>query len=157
MFKFYLFGFMIPYIISLTVSVDRTLILGLCFTLCLFTQIFFFMFELVQLKEQRLAYFTDFYNVIDTSQFAIFFILFIWKMSTNFQSDTIPEIFMQGVLLYQCFYKCFYFIRIYDSMAFILTLLVNIIYEALPFAGFILCILFGFVKIYSLFKMGYEG
>jgi hypothetical protein len=48
------------------------------------------MFELVQLKEQRLAYFTDFWNIIDTSQVAIFFILFIWKMSTNFQSDTVP-------------------------------------------------------------------
>jgi hypothetical protein len=155
MFKFYLFGFMIPFIISL--CKPSLLILNITYTMCLFTQIFFIMFELVQFKEQGLSYFTDLYNLVDTSQFAIFVLLYITKMLTQFDSDSIMEILMQGVLLYQCFYKVFYFIRIYDSMAFILTLLVNICYEAIPFALFILGLLLGFVKIYSLFHVGYDG
>jgi hypothetical protein len=68
--------------------------------MCLFTQIFFFMFELVQLKEQRLAYFTDVYNLVDTSQFAIFVLLYITKMLTQFSSDSLTEILMQAILLY---------------------------------------------------------
>ena len=90
MFKFYLFGFMIPFIISLTVDKESKFILFMSYTLCLFTQIFFFMFELVQMKEQRLDYFNDFYNIVDTVQFGMFFILFIWKMSTSFNTDTVP-------------------------------------------------------------------
>jgi len=77
-------------------------------------------------------------------------------MVSQFNNDTVIEIFMQGILLYQCFYKVFYFIRIYDSMAFILTLLVNICHEAIPFALFIVGILLGFVKIYALFHVGYD-
>jgi hypothetical protein len=41
-------------------------------------------------------------------------------------------------------------------MAFILTLLVNICYEAIPFGLFILGVLLGFVKIYALFHVGYD-
>lgn len=114
------------------------------------------MFELVQLKEQRWAYFTDMWNIIDTSQFAIFILLYIIKMISQFRTDSVVEILMQGVLLYQCFYKVFYFIRIYDSMAFVLTLMTNICYEAIPFAGFMMCMLIGFVKFYSLFHVGYD-
>lgn len=45
--------------------------------------------------------------------------------------------------------------RIYDSIAFILTLLTNICYEAYPFILFLMSVLIGFVKINALFHVGY--
>jgi len=70
-----------------------------------------------------LDYFTDFWNLIDTSQFIFFVLLYVIKMLSQFQTDTTMEILLQGVLLYQCFYKVSYFIRIYDSYCFIMIMI----------------------------------
>jgi len=64
-FMFYSCGFLIPFILSM--SIESALWLNLLFTLCLFTQIFFAIFEVLQLKEQRLEYFKDVWNLVDTS------------------------------------------------------------------------------------------
>lgn len=73
-----------------------------------------------------------------------------------FASDTIFEIILQGILLFQCFYKVSYFVRIYDSVAFIMTLLTRIVYESIPFVLFLMAILIGFVKINAIFHVGYD-
>ena len=82
MFIFYSLGFMVPFLISL--SVDNIWVLNICYTLCFFTQIFFIMFEGIQFKEQGRAYFTDFYNIIDSSQFIFFVLLYFYKMVSQF-------------------------------------------------------------------------
>ena len=82
MLLFYVGGFMLPFVIS--ISTDNLVILNVAYTLCFFTQIFFFLFELIQLKEQRLDYFKDFWNLIDTSQFVIFVLLYVIKMLSQF-------------------------------------------------------------------------
>lgn len=82
MLQFYVGGFMLPFVIS--ISTDNLVILNVAYTLCFFTQIFFFLFELIQLKEQRLDYFKDFWNLIDTSQFVIFVLLYVIKMLSQF-------------------------------------------------------------------------
>jgi len=82
MLKFYVGGFMVPFIIS--ISTANIVILNVAYTLCFFTQIFFILFELIQLKEQRLEYFKDFWNLIDTSQFIIFVVLYVIKMLSQF-------------------------------------------------------------------------
>lgn len=82
MLQFYVGGFMLPFLIS--ISTDNLVILNVAYTLCFFTQIFFFLFELIQLKEQRLDYFKDFWNLIDTSQFVIFVLLYVIKMLSQF-------------------------------------------------------------------------
>lgn len=86
MFRFYLLGFLVPFFIS--ISIEGKFLLHVSYTVCLFTQIFFFMFELIQLKEQRWAYFSDVWNIVDTSQFLFFTILYFCKMLTNFENDT---------------------------------------------------------------------
>jgi len=86
MFRFYLLGFLVPFFIS--ISIEGKFFLHVSYTVCLFTQIFFFMFELIQLKEQRWAYFSDVWNIVDTSQFLFFTILYFCKMLTNFENDT---------------------------------------------------------------------
>jgi hypothetical protein len=152
MLGFYLVGFLLPFVVSLSTS--SILLLNVAYTLCLFTQIFFFLFELIQLKEQRLEYFQDFWNLIDTSQFVLFVLLYVIKMLSQFQTDTVLEILIQGVLLYQCFYKVNYFIRIYPSMCFILIMFGAIVSECASIAGFVVVTLFGFVKIYQLLHTG---
>ena len=83
---------MIPFLISL--SVDNLIVLNICYTCCFFTQIFFIMFELIQVKEQGLAYFKDVFNLVDSSQFVFFVLLYISKMITQFQSNSIIELFL---------------------------------------------------------------
>lgn len=75
MFFIYAFGFMIPFLISL--SVDSITVLYICYTLCFFTQLFFISFEFIQIKEQGKEYFMDVYNVVDSSQFIFFVLLYI--------------------------------------------------------------------------------
>ena len=64
------------------------------------------------------------------------------------------EILLQGILLYQCFYKVNYFIRIYDSTCFILTMIASIASECFAYGMFVVISLFGFVKIYQLLHTG---
>jgi hypothetical protein len=152
MLGFYVLGFMLPFVISL--STTNLVLLNVAYTCCFFTQIFFFLFELIQLKEQRLDYFKDFWNLVDTSQFAFFLLLYVIKMLSQFQTDSTMEILLQGVLLYQCFYKLAYFVRIYDAPCFIMTMLTVIASEAFAYVCFVLVSLFGFVKIYQLLHTG---
>lgn len=49
-----------------------------------------------------------------------------------------------------------YFIRIYESIAFILSILTNIVHESIPFVMFLMTILIGFVKINAIFHVGYD-
>lgn len=57
MLKFYLCGFLLPFLVSLSVGIESKLTLSVTYTMCFFTQIFFFIFEIIQFREQRLAYF----------------------------------------------------------------------------------------------------
>lgn len=82
MFIAYSFGFMIPFLISL--SVESITLLNICYTMCFATQLFFIMFELIQVKEQGKEYFMDMFNVIDSSQFIFFVLLYVSKMVTQF-------------------------------------------------------------------------
>ena len=152
MLGFYVLGFMVPFLISL--STANGVLLNVSYTCCFFTQIFFILFELVQLKEQRLAYFTDFWNLVDTSQFVFFLLLYVTKMVSQFGTDSSMEILLQAVLLYQCFYKVAYFIRIYDAYAFIMTMIACIASECKAYVLFVMTSLFGFVKIYGLLHAG---
>jgi len=49
MFKFYLFGFVLPFI--LTMTVEWVLLLNVFYSICLFVQLFFISFEWIQLKQ----------------------------------------------------------------------------------------------------------
>jgi hypothetical protein len=152
MLGFYVLGFMLPFVISL--STTNLVLLNVAYTCCFFTQIFFFLFELIQLKEQRLDYFKDLWNLVDTSQFAFFLLLYVIKMLSQFQTDSNMEILLQGVLLYQCFYKLAYFVRIYDGACFVMTMITAIASETAAYVSFVLVSLFGFVKIYQLLHTG---
>lgn len=152
MFKFYGFGFLIPFMISL--SVQSIIVLNICYTLCFFTQVFFIMFELIQIKEQKLDYFKDVYNIVDSSQFVFFILLYISKMVTQFQSNSIFEIFLESFIIVQAFYKIIYYVRIYDSFLFLITMVTKIFADIIPFVIFVFVALMGFCKIFQVLQMG---
>jgi len=106
------------------------------------------MFELIQVKEQRLDYFKDIYNLVDSSQFVFFILLYVSKMVTQFQSNSIFEVFLEAFIIVQAFYKLIYFVRIYDSFLFLITMVSKIMGEILPFVVFIVVSLLGFCKIF---------
>lgn len=75
---FYMIGFLIPYIITLNSS--NLFFLNIFYILMLFTQIFFMIFEGMQVKEQQWEYIKDPWNIIDSMQFIMFFTLYCIKM-----------------------------------------------------------------------------
>lgn len=137
MFKFYVFGFVIPFI--LTMTIEWVLILNILYSICLFVQLFFISFEWIQLKQQHWMYFTDPFNVNDFSQFALFSYVYFYKMLTQFEGDNLVSMYLQAIILFQCFYKSFYFLRIYDSYMFLLNMtyrLFNVLFHFFLFITF---------------------
>lgn len=110
---FYIIGFLIPYIITL--QTDNVFFLNIFYIIMLFTQIFFMVFEAMQVKEQKWDYFKDIWNLIDLTQFLMFFILYCTKMKNQFQTDSFTEILIQSAVLLQCFGKMMYFVRVFES------------------------------------------
>lgn len=152
MFFAYSFGFMIPFLISL--SVDSITVLNICYTLCFLTQLFFIMFEFIQVKEQGREYFMDIYNVVDSSQFVFFVLLYISKMVTQFQSNSIFELFLESFIILQAFYKIIYFVRIYDSFLYLVQMSGLILRDIIPFVSFLFMALLGFCKIFQVMQAG---
>lgn len=110
---FYVLGFLLPFI--MTLSIEITFFLNILYNLCLFTQIWFMVFEFLQIREQKMAYFFDFWNILDCGQFIFFFTLYCIKMKNQFMTDSFFEILISALLLFQSFYKMIYFLRIFES------------------------------------------
>ena len=140
----YTLGFLLPFM--LTLSIDNAFFLNLLYTLCLFTQFFLLIFEWQQIREQRLGYFKDKWNLIDSSQFFLFMLLYFIKMESQFQNDTMFEIMLQTVLLFHGFYKIFYFIRLWESCCFIVLMSTEIVKETFHFLIFLMILMVAFVK-----------
>jgi len=152
MVKFYTFGFLLPFLLSMSLS--NLFLLNVCYTMCLFVQIFFFMFEIVRMWEIRLAYFCDFWNLVDIAQFIMFCWLYGRKIYTQFDTDSAKENLLQSILLFQSFFKVFYFLRIYEQFHFILMMAQCIFREVSPFLLFVLSIMAAFAKLNQLLHSG---
>jgi len=124
---FYVLGFLVPYIISLSSS--NAFFLNIFYIVMLFTQIFFMIFEAMQVKEQKWEYFQDPWNIIDSSQFLMFFILYCIKMKNQFQSDSLLEILLQSAILLQSFGKMTYFMRVFESFNMTYTIMTLVVKE----------------------------
>lgn len=135
MFKFYVIGFVIPFL--LTMTIEWVLLLNILYSICLFVQLFFISFEWIQLKQQHYEYFKDPFNVNDFSQFILFCIVYIYKMVTQFEGDNLCSMYLQAVIIFQMFYKAFYFLRIYDCYMFILNMSYRLVCMLMHFFVFI--------------------
>lgn len=151
-FSGYLLGFLIPFTMSL--SIESAFFLNLLYTLCLFTQFFLIIFEYQQLKAQKWDYFKDVWNLLDSSQFVLFMLLYFIKMGSQFQTDTLFEIILQLVLLFQTFYKAFYFIRLWENCAFIILMGVEIVKDTAHFLVFMGILMVVFCQQFISMHMG---
>jgi len=152
MFKVYLGGFVIPFLLSM--SVESLPLLFVCYTVCLLTQIFFIVFEGIQLKAQRLEYFKDVYNVIQVSQFVAFVVLYGYKMLSHFERNGVFMVLLQTFVLLQSVSNTFYYLRIYKEYGFLLEMSTRIIHKLIPLAAYIAASLIGFSKVYQVLNMG---
>ena len=151
-FCFYLIGFFAPFLFEL--SIDSIFLKNIAYLSCFFTQIFFFMFELVQVKEQKLDYFKDAFNWVDFTQFAFFVVLYMSKVTSQFQSDTMLDITLQTFIILQAFWKCLYFVRIFDPYLKLVLIAQHIVVDVIPFVVFVSIGLFGFMKVSQIIESG---
>jgi len=128
--------------------------LNIMYTLCLFTQLFFMIFEIIRFKKLGVQYAKDFWNLITMCQFPIFTLIYIKKMISQFESDAILEFFVESAILFLAFYKCFYYLRIYDGFCHIITMIIVVIKEIMPFTFIVVSILFGLAKIFQTLHVG---
>lgn len=111
-------------------------------------------FEFAQLKEQRLAYFKDVWNLLDSSQFAFYTLLFIIKISSQFTSDTLPEQLLQSLLLIQSFNKILYYLRMWEGPNYIITIMTLVLGEVIPFLLIVLVAMVCLSKMYITMHLG---
>lgn len=149
---FYVVGFLIPFLLSLLTG--SVVLLNLLYTLCLFTQIFFMLFELMQIKQQKLDYFKDLWNLLDTSQFVTFTFVYLIKMLSQFQTDSILEIVLQVVLLIQSFYKAFYFIRIDENFNFFITISCMVVKDIVAPVLMLVGAIMAFTQLFTVLHLG---
>lgn len=135
-------GFMAPFIATMFIS--STFILGILYNICFFTQIFFIMFEVIQLREQRMDYFFDVWNLIDVGGFVMFVYLYIHKYVNEFESDTQLDQGLLGGVLFLGINKCLYFIRYNDDFRFLLIMLSRVMGDIMEFALICIGLLVGF-------------
>jgi len=64
------------------------------------------------------------------------------------------EITLQTVIIFQSFWKCLYYIRIYDSYLKLITISSNIFVDVIPYITIVSTVLFGFMKISQVIEMG---
>lgn len=133
---------MVPFIA--TMFMTSPFILSILYNICLFTQIFFIMFEGIQLREQRLEYFTDVWNLIDLSGFIMFVTLYVHKQLNSFESDTQFEQGLLGAVLFLGMNKCLQFMRYHDSFRFLFIMLSRVVGDITEFATICISLLIGF-------------
>jgi len=152
MFAFYLLGFLLPFFLSLTV--ESVFLKTVFYLMCFFTQIFFISFEIIQVMEQKAEYFLDLHNWNDFLHFFFFVVLYISKVASQFQSNTMMDITIQAIIILQAFNKTFYYIRIYDRFMFLITISYNIFVDLIPFITMVCIALLGFTKISQVVQTG---
>jgi len=148
----YLFGFMTPLMASIFVT-DK-IALNIMFSVAFLSQLFFIFFEFLQLKEAKLAYFKDFWNYIDISQFTIFAIIFSYRMLNQFKEVNTMISILNAILLVISLYKLMYFARVYAGVSFVMQICTNIFMEIVPFVAFMGVVLVVFTQAYLIAHMG---
>ena len=99
-------------------------------------------------------YFKDLWNLLDTSQFITFTLVYLIKMLSQFQTDSILEIILQVILLAQSFYKTFYFIRIYDNFNFFITISCLVVKDIIAPVLMLLGCILAFTQLFTVLHLG---
>lgn len=85
----------------------------------------------------------------------MFFVaLYTLKMLSQFETDTILEIALQGIIMVQACQNTLYYIRIYESVNFMITMSARCLAEAKGFIGLLVLALLAFCKTEQILQMG---
>lgn len=84
----------------------------------------------------------------------VFQMLYSTKMYNQFETDSTFEIALQAIIIFQSFFKVFYYLRMFEQFHFILTMAVYIAREIAPFMIFTISMMTGFAKMYQLLNAG---
>lgn len=101
-----------------------------------------------------MAYFKDFWNYIDISQFSIFAIIFSYRMLNQFKEVNTLISILNAILIVISLYKLMYFARVFAGVSFVLQICTNIAMEIIPFVAFIGIVLLVFTQAYMIAHMG---
>jgi len=80
--------------------------------------------------------------------------LYTTKMYNQFETDSTFEIALQAIIIFQSFFKVFYYLRIFETFHFILTMAFQVAREVAPFMVFTISMMIGFAKMYQLLNAG---
>jgi len=138
-FWLYLLGFVVPFSLTVLLPQDEDPLefaksshsffdfnpVKLCYTIGFVPQVFFLIVELVQLKQQKMNYFTkNYWNFFDFFQIFHYIILIYFHTDVVFDEENWKYqefiiIIMRLLILFEAFIKIQYFIRIYESFGFL--------------------------------------
>lgn len=101
-----------------------------------------------------MAYFFDFWNILDCGQFIFFFTLYCIKMRNQFMTDSFFEILISALLLFQSFYKMIYFLRIFESFNNTYQISILILKNMYCLVILALMLMLAFTKQYTVMHLG---
>jgi hypothetical protein len=76
------------------------------------------------------------------------------KLLSQFSTDSFIEIILAAFILFQTFNKCFYYVRIWDNLNFLFTMMFLIISEIIPFLTMVVALTMAICKLYTSMHMG---
>ena len=77
------------------------------------------------------------YNISDVLQFLIFFTLMVWQeLYPNDAKESIFQIMLMIVLVFQIFFKILFFMKVYDDYGFLVQMINLSCIDAAPFLSF---------------------
>lgn len=151
----FVFGYFVPFIIA--ISISNYYLQAACFCLCLFTFCVFGFAVFYLIRVQGFVeYLLDFGNGIDVLACAAFFILFNFKIVSQFQSDTFIEICIVVFLLVFSLFKILSLLRVYQEFCQFTIICQKIIKKVAPIGITYFMSLFVFTKCLEILHMGLE-
>ena len=139
-FMIYVFLYYIPFLV--TIFIPYRIAEMVIHIVSLITMCFFFGVELIQMKFAGWQYFKEFWNIVELAQFVLFIVYFVIRSSKNFiepsnLKDSLSEISIQFFLVIFGFFKCLYFIRIFPSFGFLVSMVGETLKQFGPFIIFL--------------------
>ena len=130
----YIIGFVIP--ILLIIFYDDIDVSMVCYIVGYFTQMFFFIYEMIQAKATGWKYFKG-WNLSDQIQFLIFLtLMFMQFLYPNNNEESIFQMLLMCILIMQVFMKILFFMKVFADYGFLVQMIGLSILDLGPFLAF---------------------
>lgn len=151
LFLLYILFFITPFILCLGNYDEHKIELNM--NVALGCQVFFFIIELIQLKDQGLSYFIG-WNITDFSQFLVFVLIYVIEspVSISFKDEATKYIaHIRFLMVVLTFVKILFFVRIFKDYGFLVQMLIQTFIDLIPFFGsFVIMLVFFSISLATL-------